>query len=85
MKSSTLDIFLLVVGFVGVPICIERFSPVKPSTLNIQFFVVGLIGMPICLYCWERSRQHLWLLGVGFFAYFLVSSVREILLKSRGQ
>lgn len=85
MKSSAFDILLLVLGFVAVPMCIERFSPMKPSTLNIQFLIAGLIGMPICLYGWQRSHQHLWLLGVGIFAYFLVSSVRELLLKSRGQ
>jgi uncharacterized membrane protein YoaK (UPF0700 family) len=85
MKLLTLNIFLLAVGFVGVPMCIERFSRMKPSTLNLQFLIAGLIGMPICLFGWQRSHQHLWLLGVGLFAYFLVSSVREILLKSRRQ
>ncbi len=75
MKSSTLDILFLVAGFVGLPICIERFSPMKPSTLNIQFLIAGLIGMPICLYGWQRSHQHLCLLGVGFLpiSWYLAS------------
>lgn len=57
----------------------------KPSTLNILFLIAGLIGMPICLYGWQRSHQHphLWLLGVGIFIYFLISSLRELLLKPR--
>ena len=83
MKSSALDILFLMAGFVGIPIFIEWLSPLKPSTLNIEFLIAGLIGMPICLYGWQRSHQHLWLLGVGIFAYFLLSSVREIVLKSR--
>jgi hypothetical protein len=57
----------------------------KPSTLNILFLIAGLIGMPICIYGWQRWHQFLWLLGVGIFAYFFVSSLREILLKARGR
>lgn len=85
MKSSAFNILFLVLGFVGIPIFIEGLSPLKPSTSTIEFLIAGLVGMPICLCGWQRSHQHLWLFGVGIFAYFLLASVREIALKSRGQ
>jgi hypothetical protein len=57
----------------------------KLSTLNILFTIADLIGMPICIYGWQRWHQHLWLLGIGIFAYFLVSRLIDILLNACGQ
>lgn len=57
----------------------------KASTLNICFLIAGLIGLPICLHAWQRSHRNPWLLGIGIFAYFLISSLRESLLKYRGR
>lgn len=52
----------------------------KPSTLNYLFLIAGLIGVPIFLQRWQRTHYNPWLLGVGIFLYFVVSSLREILL-----
>lgn len=55
----------------------------KPSILNILFLITGLIGTPLCIYAWHRSPGILWLIGIGIFAYFLVSSLREALVNLR--
>jgi hypothetical protein len=53
----------------------------KPSTLNYLFLIAGLIGVPIFMRRWERTHYDPWLLGVGIFLYFVVSSLREILVE----
>lgn len=57
----------------------------KASTLNLLFLIAGLVGMPICVYGWHRWHKVPWLLGIGIFLYFLVSSLRVILLNIRNQ
>lgn len=54
----------------------------KPSTLNYLFLIAGLIGVPIFLHRWQRTHYNPWLLGVGIFLYFVVSSLREILVSA---
>lgn len=56
----------------------------KPSTLNLYFLIAGIIGFPGCLYGWQKWHRVPWLIGIGIFGYFLVSSLREILLRMRG-
>ena len=49
-----------------------------PASLNNYLLTAGIIGIPICLYGWHRWHHNLWLLGLGIFIYFALSSVREI-------
>jgi hypothetical protein len=58
----------------------KAFTQMKPPTLNYLFLIAGLIGVPIFMRRWERTHHDPWLLGVGIFLYFVVSSLREILL-----
>ena len=55
----------------------------KLATFNLAFLIAGITGMPMCLYGWRRWHHKLWLIGVGLFAYFLVSSLRDLLMKPR--
>lgn len=55
----------------------------KPATFNLAFLIAGIVGMPISLYGWQRWHHKLWLIGVGLFAYCLISSLRELLMKPR--
>jgi len=64
---------------------IVYWAQIKPPTLNLLFLIAGIIGLPVCIYGWHRWHRSLWLIGVGTFAYFLVSSLREILLRIRGR
>ena len=52
----------------------------KPSTLNYLFLLAGLIGVPIFMHRWEQTHYKPWVIGVGIFLYFVVSSLREIIL-----
>jgi hypothetical protein len=58
---------------------------VKPETLNLIFLITGIAGLGICLHYWSTSHDNPWLLGVGLFVYFVVSSFSEFLsaLKKR--
>jgi hypothetical protein len=55
----------------------------KPRVLNLSFLVVGVIGLGISLHYWSRSHRNPWLLGIGLFVYFIISSFSEMLSQLR--
>lgn len=57
----------------------------KPSTFNLLFLIAGIIGLPVCVYGWQRWNRAPWLVGIGLFTSFFITSLREILLKARGR
>jgi hypothetical protein len=57
----------------------------KPRLLNLLFLFTGVIGLWICLHYWSRSHRNPWLLGIGLFVYFIISSFSEMLSNLRKQ
>jgi Na+/H+ antiporter NhaA len=57
----------------------------KPAGFNLLFLIVGLIGLLLSIYGWQRWHRVPWLIGIGFFMSFFISSLREILLRARGR
>jgi hypothetical protein len=56
---------------------------IKPSTLNALFLITGLVGLAVCLHYWNKDHHNPWLIGVGVFVYFLISSFSEVLSNLR--
>jgi hypothetical protein len=61
----------------------RRDLSMKPRVLNLLFLVVGVIGLGISLHYWSRSHRNPWLLGIGLFVYFIISSFSEMLSQLR--
>ncbi len=60
-----------------------REKSLNTASLNRIFFSAGLVGLPICIVGWQRWGHFAWLIGIGLFSYFVVSSITDAIQRTR--